>query len=159
MRRAGLGLALLVLAIVAGALALRLPVGAVTAPGPGLFPLGLAIALGLTAAALVVSEGVGDGTPAARAADPTADIPAAGERVGGGAAPMLVVAAVAAYGLALEVFGLVVATAALLLVLWLAIERFSVRRAVAVTTVATAVIWFLFDYLLRVRFPRGWLGL
>lgn len=137
------------MALVLGGLSLRLPLGALTAPGPGFFPFCLSVALAVTAVTLVLTEA---GHPHVEPAErPAVDAGPAARP----AAVVFVTAVVAAYGLALEVGGLVIATAALLLILWLVVERLPVVRAVAATAFATAATWLLFDVVLRVRFPRG----
>jgi hypothetical protein len=153
MRHCGPALALLVLALVLAALSIPLRLGTLTRPAAGFFPFWLAVGLAATAAGLLVAE-----RAAVRAAREPRGDESTVRRRRGVAVPAGVTAALALYGLALEAIGLVAATALLLAVLWLAVERLPLGRAVAAAVVTTAATWALFDLVLRVRLPRGWLG-
>jgi hypothetical protein len=124
-----------------GVKSLALRLGTPTSPGPGFFPFWLCVGLAVVAMGLLL-----------------ADRAATAPGVGAGQA-VVAAAAVAGYGLLLEPLGFVLATFVLLAFLWRVVARRPTLRAVAGAAMATAATWLVFDVLLRVRFPRGVLGL
>lgn len=146
MRRRELGAAVVLLAFGLFALsqALRLRFGSVAAPGPGLFPVCLAIAVCLASVGLLVR--------ALRMA-PSATTSAAG----GGRSWTVIgtLGALLVYALVLEQLGFLLATFALLLFFFKALQRQRWIVAVGGSVVTSLVTYLVFRVWLGVNLPGG----
>jgi putative tricarboxylic transport membrane protein len=137
--------ALALVALLAVAQSWRLGVGPVTRPGPGFFPLLLAAALGLVAVALLVRAVQAPAAPLP--AGPT--VP---RRLG------VTLGALAAYVIAFERLGFVLATVGFLAFLFAVLGRYRWPVALVIAAGVAAGAWVLFDTWLQVRLPAGVLG-
>jgi len=72
---------------------------------------------------------------------------------------MAAAVAIAGCGLVIDVLGLLVTSLLFLFFLWAVIDRQPPVRALVIAAVGAGATWLLFDVILRVRFPRGPLGL
>ena len=121
--------------------------GTVAAPGPGFFPLCLAVALCLAGAGLIVH--------ALRAAPADAVAPVADPRrfaVGGTLASLLV------YALVLELLGFLLATFALLVFFFRALQRQSWLVVVMGSLVTSLLSYLVFKTWLGINLPGGLVG-
>ena len=138
---------LLVFGLIALEEARKLRFGSIARPGPGFFPVVLAAAFSLVCVALLVN--------AIRARDADA---AAAARLGW---PKMVatMAALFVYALVLELLGFVVATFALLLFFFKALEGQRWVTALAGSLVTAFVTYLVFKVWLNVQLPAGpWSG-
>jgi len=138
------GCALLATAGGFGALAIDMSVGDFAMPGPGLFPLLLAALLALVAVALLVRA-----TRVRSAATGRVDL-----------LPSNVLVALCSLAVATALFessGFLIASMALLSILFRALAGLAWPRATLAGAVATGVAWMLFVQLLGVQLPRGFL--
>lgn len=138
----GTGLTIAFLAVALAAL--QLPYWAHFAPGAGFAPVWFALA-GAAISAYVAVRGLG--------------APAAGRMSRPGLVRVAV--AVAALVIAMAVVpytGFLLAISGSLLVVTLGVERLRPIGALATAGVTVALIYVLFAVVLRVPFPRGWLG-
>jgi putative tricarboxylic transport membrane protein len=144
-RGSGPPLVLLAFALAMGAAARNLGLGSLSTPGPGFFPFLNAVGLGLTALVLLAQT-------RRRASRDS----------GSGMAWVMVIALTAgitAYGILVNHVGFLLTSFCFLLLCWAGAARQPVWRSVTLAAVTTATAYFLFDYLLGVRLPRGVLGL
>lgn len=142
-RDRGAAAVLLVFGLIALEEARKLRFGSIVRPGPGFFPVVLAAAFSLVCLALLVGALRARGTG-----------PAPGARLGW---PKIVatMAALFVYAFALERVGFVVATFALLLFFFKALERQRWRTALAGSLVTACVTYLVFKVWLNVQLPAG----
>lgn len=62
------------------------------------------------------------------------------------------------YAIILEHLGFIVTTLILLLFVLICVARLSWFAGIIVSLISTGACYFIFDYLLKVRLPKGWLG-
>jgi putative tricarboxylic transport membrane protein len=137
---AGLTIAFLAMALAA----LQLPYWAQFAPGAGFAPVWFALAGGAISA-YVAFRGLGAPVPG-RISRPGS------VRVAIAVAALVVAMAVVPYT------GFLIAVSAYLLVVTLGVERMRPIHALAAAGGTVALIYVLFAVVLRVPFPKGWLG-
>jgi hypothetical protein len=154
-RDAGSAGVLALFALFALVQSLRLDVGTVTRPGPGFFPLVLSIVLLLVGVALF-----GAAWRRRFEASPTAavdDWPGATGPARRGALVATVVG-LAVYVAIFERAGFVLATTALIAVLFAAVARYPWLMSLAAAILITLLARLVFDTWLQVRLPPGLLG-
>lgn len=148
MRGRDLGAAAVLLAFALFALsqARGLRFGSIVSPGPGFFPLCLAVALTLVSVGLV-----------ARAVrEPrAAGGPAAGRRPGGGLKVVGTLAALVVYALVLERLGFLLATFALLVFFFKALQRQRWLVALGGSVATSLLTYLVFKLWLGVNLPAG----
>jgi putative tricarboxylic transport membrane protein len=142
-REQAAALVLLAFGLFALGQAARLRLGTIAAPGPGLFPLALAAALCVVAAGLLARAwrlpAAAGGLPAGRR------LPIAGA-----------LGALVVYALVLERVGFLLATGALLVFFFRALQRRSWAVALGGSLVTAALSWLVFKVWLGVNLPAGW---
>ncbi len=126
----------------------RLGIGTVNAPGPGLIPLGAGSLLILFSLATIVEAHVGKKVEE--------KVPLFKGRRWGIALSVLIT--LFAYALLLDKLGFIVTTFLMMMVLFKISEEQKWKTAMGVSGLTTASAYFLFDYLLKCNFPRGFLG-
>jgi putative tricarboxylic transport membrane protein len=126
----------------------RLGIGAVNAPGPGLIPLGTGALLILFSLATIVEARLGKRV---EEKDPLFK----GKRWG---VALSVLIALFAYVLVLDILGFMITTFLTMTILFKISEKQKWKTALGVSGLTTASAYFLFDYLLKCSFPRGFLG-
>ena len=144
MREGGAAVVLLAFGLFALSQALRLRFGSVAAPGPGFFPVCLAVAVCLASAGLLVRAwrmAPSDTTAAARAVRSSTVVGTLG--------------ALLVYALVLEQLGFLLATFALLLFFFKALQRQRWTVAVGGSVVTSLVTYLVFRVWLGVNLPGG----
>lgn len=138
-------LILLAFALAMGAAARHLGLGSLSRPGPGFFPFLNAVGLALTVIVLLVQ----------------ARRQSSRDRRGSAAWVMVfgLTVGITAYGVLVDYVGFILTSFGFLLFCWIGMARQPAWRSVTLAAVTTATAYFLFDYLLGVRLPRGPLGL
>jgi putative tricarboxylic transport membrane protein len=134
---------LLVFGLIALEEARRLRFGSIVRPGPGFFPVVLAAAFSLVCLALLVTA------LRARVSGPTPGAHLAWPKI------VATMAALFVYAFALERVGFVIATFALLLFFFKALERQRWRTALAGSLATACVTYLVFKVWLNVRLPAG----
>jgi len=127
---------------------IRLGPGSVSAPGPGLVPLGCGLLLAALGLTLLLFHDRRD--PARREAPSEKSL--AWHRM------LLALGYLVAYALLLDVVGFLVVTA-----LWVGancrLGKMNWGKTAIISVIATLSSYLLFDYVLKVRLPRGTWGL
>jgi putative tricarboxylic transport membrane protein len=139
---------LIIMGVLFSAGSLRLGIGTVNAPGPGLIPLGAGVLLILFSLATIVEARLGK-----RAEEK--DSLFKGKRWG---IALSVLIALFAFAFLLDILGFIITTFLTLTVLFKISEEQKWKIALGVSGLTTASAYFLFDYLLKCSFPRGFLG-
>ena len=120
--------------------------GSIVSPGPGFFPICLAAALTLVSVALVVT---------ALRTPPTAAGPASGPRVGGQLKVVGTLGSLVVYALVLERLGFLLATFALLLFFFKALQRQRWLAALGGSLATSLATYLVFKVWLGVNLPAG----
>lgn len=141
------GLFLVMVGMVFCLASLDLGIGRINAPGPGLVPFGTGVLLIVFSVGTIFEARLSktDRTPLFR-----------GKRWG---VVLSVLASLFLYALALDTLGFIVTTFLIMTLLYKISERQSWKMALGASVTTTAFAYFLFDYLLKCSFPRGFLGL
>ncbi|MDA8124371.1 MAG: tripartite tricarboxylate transporter TctB family protein [Deltaproteobacteria bacterium] len=141
------GLLWMAIGMAIGVESIRLGTGSVSAPGPGLIPLGCGLLLLLLGMVLFIFN---YGTTAS---PPTV----CKEQAISWKKLILALGYLAGYALLLEVLGFLLVT-----VLWVGancrLGNMNWKKTVAVAVTATLSSFFIFEYCLKIRFPRGSFG-
>jgi hypothetical protein len=120
-------------------------------PGPGFFPFWVAVSLALLSAYLIYSTF----KRAPSTQDEKKILPQRHALIRVSAILLLLIAATGAMKLLGFLLTLVVFTTAILTIL----ERYSVLKSLAYGIAYAAVTWFIFEYLMTMGFPKGFLGI
>ena len=145
------GLALVILAGLICAGAAFLPYGEIHNPGPGFFPLWLGIILGVMAVGLVVKT-----TWQKEGAKALRDILAEKvrwEKV------LFVLIALILYGSLMNILGYLIVTFLLMAFLLRYIEPHPWRLVIGWTLIGAVGSWVVFDLWMKLRLPKGFLGI
>lgn len=127
---------------------LGIGIGRINAPGPGLIPFGTGGLL------ILFSLGTIFETYFGRKVEGEAPL-FSGRRWG---VVLSVLISLFLYALVLDILGFIVTTFLTMAVLFKISEKQSWKLALGASALTTAFTYFLFDYLLKCSFPRGFLG-
>lgn len=126
----------------------NLGIGRINAPGPGLIPFGTGVLL------ILFSIGTIFETHFSRKAEDKASL-FKGRRW---RVVLWVLISLFLYALVLDIIGFLVTTFLTMAVLFKISEKQTWKIALGASALTTAFTYFLFDYLLKCSFPRGFLG-
>jgi putative tricarboxylic transport membrane protein len=129
---------------------LKMGLGSISAPGPGLLPFGTGILLILFSLGTILESHLESMAEVKKKV-----ILFRGKRWG---VSLSILASLFIYALVLEIFGFILVNFLTFTFLFKIAGKQSWRMALGASALTTASAYFLFDYLLKVGLPRGFLG-